>query len=234
MAVTLIHEGVTGQVEFDSYADIGIHVAVDLGTANTLIYIRGQGIVSNEPSVVAVQQDARYTVIVHPRDRREEADVPEVGLKVHVGNGPRHDDGAEDPLLPHEGHDPERPDRADRIRSGLACNPTFLRMFAGAAVLDAVRLSRVFFDLGPFRAITWDALQRLDMRDTNFGWTVEMQVKAARQRLRIREVAHEMGVPVILTEVSYQKGGLNGGRFFEKAKPLRAFVTYLPMKLCGV
>ncbi|MFF7772600.1 hypothetical protein ACFZC7_39680 [Streptomyces massasporeus] len=39
-----------------------------------------------------------------------------------------------------------------RIRSGLACNPTFMRLFAGAAVLDAVRLSRGFFDLGPFRA----------------------------------------------------------------------------------
>ncbi|MDX3747050.1 hypothetical protein [Streptomyces sp. AK08-02] len=39
-----------------------------------------------------------------------------------------------------------------RVRSGLACNPTFLRLFAGAAVLDAVRLSRGFFDLGPFRA----------------------------------------------------------------------------------
>ncbi|MFG2281497.1 hypothetical protein ACGFNQ_22740 [Streptomyces asoensis] len=39
-----------------------------------------------------------------------------------------------------------------RIRSGLACNPTFLRLFAGEAVLDAVRLSRGFFDLGPFRA----------------------------------------------------------------------------------
>ncbi|WP_055533145.1 hypothetical protein [Streptomyces graminilatus] len=39
-----------------------------------------------------------------------------------------------------------------RIRSGLACNPTFLRLFAGEAVLDAVRLSRDFFDLGPFRA----------------------------------------------------------------------------------
>ncbi|MFF4487996.1 hypothetical protein ACFY0F_16125 [Streptomyces sp. NPDC001544] len=38
------------------------------------------------------------------------------------------------------------------IRSGLACNPTFLRLFAGDAVLDAVRLSRGFFDLGPFRA----------------------------------------------------------------------------------
>jgi hypothetical protein len=45
-----------------------------------------------------------------------------------------------------------------RIRSGLACNPTFLRMFAGAAVLDAVRLSRVFFDLGPFRADTMEQL----------------------------------------------------------------------------
>lgn len=39
-----------------------------------------------------------------------------------------------------------------RIRSGLASNPTFLRLFAGDAVLDAVRLSRGFFDLGPFRA----------------------------------------------------------------------------------
>ncbi|KKD07902.1 hypothetical protein [Streptomyces sp. WM6386] len=39
-----------------------------------------------------------------------------------------------------------------RIRSGLACNPTFLRLFAGDAVLDAIRLTRGFFDLGPFRA----------------------------------------------------------------------------------
>ena len=45
-----------------------------------------------------------------------------------------------------------------RIRSGLACNPTFLRMFAGASVLDAVRLSRVFFDLGPFRAADMEHL----------------------------------------------------------------------------
>jgi glycosyltransferase involved in cell wall biosynthesis len=43
-------------------------------------------------------------------------------------------------------------------------------------------------DLGPFRAITRDALQRLDMRDRNFGWTVEMQVKAQRAGLRVVEV----------------------------------------------
>ncbi|MFF9038174.1 hypothetical protein ACF090_22210 [Streptomyces sp. NPDC014892] len=45
-----------------------------------------------------------------------------------------------------------------RIRSGLACNPTFLRLFAGDAVLDAVRLSRGFFDLGPFRAAAMERL----------------------------------------------------------------------------
>lgn len=45
-----------------------------------------------------------------------------------------------------------------RVRSGLACNPTFLRLFAGDAVLDAVRLSRGFFDLGPFRAADMERL----------------------------------------------------------------------------
>lgn len=43
-------------------------------------------------------------------------------------------------------------------------------------------------DLGPFRAITRSALERLEMADRNFGWTVEMQVKAARRGLRVVEV----------------------------------------------
>lgn len=43
-------------------------------------------------------------------------------------------------------------------------------------------------DLGPFRAIRRDALTRLDMRDRNYGWTVEMQVKARRAGLRVVEV----------------------------------------------
>ena len=45
-----------------------------------------------------------------------------------------------------------------------------------------------FTDLGPFRAIGSGALRRLDMRDCDFGWTVEMQVKAARLGLRCAEV----------------------------------------------
>ena len=43
-------------------------------------------------------------------------------------------------------------------------------------------------DLGPFRAITASALRRLEMQDQSFGWTVEMQVKAARRALRVAEV----------------------------------------------
>jgi glycosyltransferase involved in cell wall biosynthesis len=43
-------------------------------------------------------------------------------------------------------------------------------------------------DLGPFRAIRRDALERLAMRDTGFGWNIEMQIRAARAGLRVTEV----------------------------------------------
>jgi len=57
----------------------------------------------------------------------------------------------------------------------------------------AVFLIRLFFkhtftDLGPFRAIRYDSLRTIGMQDTNFGWTVEMQIKAVKNKLRIREV----------------------------------------------
>ncbi len=44
-----------------------------------------------------------------------------------------------------------------------------------------------YSDLGPFRAVRLATLRRLDMRDRNYGWTVEMQIKAAREGIRIRE-----------------------------------------------
>ncbi len=34
-------------------------LSIDLGTANTLIFVRGEGVVLNEPSVVAIRQDGR-------------------------------------------------------------------------------------------------------------------------------------------------------------------------------
>lgn len=45
-----------------------------------------------------------------------------------------------------------------------------------------------YTDLGPFRAIRHDALRRLDMCDMNYGWTVEMQVKARLHGLKTKEV----------------------------------------------
>jgi hypothetical protein len=45
-----------------------------------------------------------------------------------------------------------------------------------------------FTDLGPLRAIRRTALDRLHMTDRDFGWTVEMQVRAAKLRLRTCEV----------------------------------------------
>ena len=45
-----------------------------------------------------------------------------------------------------------------------------------------------YTDLGPFRAVSWEALQRIGMVDTNFGWTVEMQLKAAKLGMRVVEV----------------------------------------------
>ncbi len=54
-------------------------------------------------------------------------------------------------------------------------------------------LMRIFFnsrfkDLGPFRAITWDKLMQLDMRDKSFGWTIEMQIKALIKNYKYKEI----------------------------------------------
>ena len=45
-----------------------------------------------------------------------------------------------------------------------------------------------YTDLGPFRAIRAEALQKLAMRDRNYGWTIEMQIKALRHKMRVVEV----------------------------------------------
>ena len=58
----------------------------------------------------------------------------------------------------------------------LAC--FLMRMFFGAK----------YTDLGPFRAITYPALKRLQMCDENFGWTIEMQIKAKRAKLKTIEI----------------------------------------------
>ena len=45
-----------------------------------------------------------------------------------------------------------------------------------------------YTDLGPFRAIKFNPLLKLKMQDKNYGWTTEMQIKAAKQKLNVSEV----------------------------------------------
>ncbi len=53
--------------------------------------------------------------------------------------------------------------------------------------------------------------------------------EALASALRVREAARSANIPVILTNVSYLPGGVDGGRFFEKAAPLRYFIQGHPM-----
>lgn len=57
----------------------------------------------------------------------------------------------------------------------------------------ATRLLKLFYgvkftDLGPFRAVRFSSLLKMDMQDKTYGWTVEMQVKAAKMKMRCCEV----------------------------------------------
>ncbi|TMQ60746.1 MAG: glycosyltransferase [Candidatus Eisenbacteria bacterium] len=64
-----------------------------------------------------------------------------------------------------------------------------------------------YTDLGPFRAIRYDSLKRLGMADRDFGWTVEMQVKAARLGLRYAEVPVRYRRRVGRSKISGTLGG---------------------------
>ncbi|AZJ34288.1 glycosyltransferase family 2 protein [Tenacibaculum singaporense] len=55
---------------------------------------------------------------------------------------------------------------------------TLMKLFFGAK----------FTDLGPFRAIKYDKLLALNMEDKTYGWTVEMQLKALKQKLTYTEI----------------------------------------------
>lgn len=84
-----------------------------------------------------------------------------------------------------------------RTRGGAERGSLTPQQRAGNAVACAALrlLYRVrYTDLGPFRAIRWDTLAALGMCDPDYGWTVEMQVKAAR-----------LGVPHAEVPVSYHR-----------------------------
>ena len=72
----------------------------------------------------------------------------------------------------------ERGALSPQARFGNALATTLMRWIYGAR----------FTDLGPFRAVSWSSLEKIQMKDQDFGWTVEMQIKAAKLGLRSLEV----------------------------------------------
>ena len=57
-----------------------------------------------------------------------------------------------------------------------------------ACFLMRVLYHSKFTDLGPFRAIRWETLESLRMRDKTYGWTVEMQLKVLRKKISYQEI----------------------------------------------
>lgn len=96
------------------------------------------------------------------------------------------------------------------IGSRLAGKPlpkgamTVPQIFGNRLAVWLIRLlnGQHFTDLGPFRIIRREALERLDMRDDTYGWTVEMQLKAARLKLRCSEVPVRYRTRIGVSKVS--------------------------------
>ncbi|GAA4238654.1 glycosyltransferase family 2 protein [Postechiella marina] len=68
---------------------------------------------------------------------------------------------------------------------------TFPQIFGNWLATSLMRMMfrANFSDLGPFRAIKYDKLLGLNMEDKTYGWTVEMQLKAIKQKLTYKEIA---------------------------------------------
>jgi glycosyltransferase involved in cell wall biosynthesis len=67
---------------------------------------------------------------------------------------------------------------------------TFPQIFGNRLATFLIKLfyRERFTDLGPFRAIRYESLLKINMEDKNYGWTVEMQLKAAKHGLKCVEV----------------------------------------------
>ena len=120
-------------------------------------------------------------------------------------------------------HPEEMPALVEPIRRG-ACDLVIGSRVLGrrepGALLPHARLGNIlatglirllhgarFTDLGPFRAIRFDRLLELEMRDQGFGWTVEMQVKAVRRGLVALEVPVSYRKRLGVSKISGTLGG---------------------------
>jgi len=141
-----------------------------------------------------VARQAGATVVDEPQRGygaaclRAVREVPEDVEAVVFMQADGSEDAAEAPLLLA----PILEGRADLVigsRRGAA-----LRLHQRLGNALSLLLIRLLFghrytDLGPYRAIRMSCLRQLDMRDRNYGWTAEMQIKAVQRGLRVLEAA---------------------------------------------
>lgn len=105
-------------------------------------------------------------------------------------------DLSEDPAEAHKLLDPIRRNEADLVignrLAGLAAPGALLphQVFGSRLACFLMRLfwGHRYSDLGAFRAIRRQSLEQLAMADRNYGWTIEMQIKAIQHGLRVLEV----------------------------------------------
>jgi glycosyltransferase involved in cell wall biosynthesis len=76
--------------------------------------------------------------------------------------------------------------RGKREPGSLLVSQIFAGWLAGLLMRLLYRVQ--YTDMGPFRAITREALQSLHMSEETYGWNLEMQMRAAQRGLRIREI----------------------------------------------
>jgi glycosyltransferase involved in cell wall biosynthesis len=76
--------------------------------------------------------------------------------------------------------------RGKREPGSMLVSQIFAGWLAGLLLRLLYRVQ--YTDMGPFRAITRQGLQSLNMREETYGWNLEMQMRAAQRGLRIREV----------------------------------------------
>jgi len=116
---------------------------------------------------------------------------PQTEIVVFI-DGDRSDHGEQleeivEPIISH-GYDFVIGSRALGTREPGAMTPQAYFGNKLACFLMKIFWNATYTDLGPFRAITYRALKQLHMGDQDFGWTIEMQIKAVVNNLMIKEV----------------------------------------------
>ena len=112
--------------------------------------------------------------------------------------------------------------RVKKLREKGAMQPQQIFGNWLATSLMALFFKSKFTDLGPFRAIKFDTLMRLQMEDPTYGWTVEMQLKILKQKFTYEEIAVKYRNRIGVSKVS----GTVKGSIFAGIKILTWIIKY--------